>query len=550
MLKYITESSGGKVVLIALLLSLSILLVGCGNKPGENNDTTSGDSIGDEIGNDPADEPEYKPDDKPVENPGNEPGDETGDESGNKPEDTPGNDPEDKPGEEPDGDQTGKPIASGYISVSTTNTYCYVDKYSFTASETGTYSFTIPAGLGFISSGALKPEVDFQLSSGGGVAKIALEKGTVLDFAVGAATRGNWTIKWEAVSGKVEKPKEPDYDIVIEANHTEGYTFTYTATKTGSLTVTVTDLAYDYIGDGRYVMASSDALELGFPRMYSLFINGVNYKYYTATVDVKAGEEVTIKLYCNYGYATKANIQTTLASGGSSSGSSYPADKSYNIALDANDADGYSFNYTATQSGTLTVTVTSLQYDYIGQGGYTTAGADTLTYGFTKMYALEVNGVNVGSYTSTFTVKAGDVISIKLFSHYGYATKATVVVGYSTSSGSGNGNNNAALGSETNPIRLGSFPESITFKSDAESFTYYVITAQKTGKITITWPTADSWYLITELNADGTNTSNSTSGYNTQSFSFDVVAGKKYALSIGTWSTTGEVTVTMTLSEG
>ena len=548
--KYIAKSSGGIVALIALLLSLSLLFVGCGDKSGENQDDLQGDNAGDEIGNEPSDTPDDGTENEPGNETGDEPYDKPVDIPGSNPEDNPGNEPEDKPDDNTDDDQTGKPVASGTISVSTTNTYCYIDKYSFTASETGTYSFTIPAGLGFISSTALKPEVDFQLSPNGGVAKISLEKGDVMNFAVGAATRGNWTIKWEAVSGKVEKPQEPDYDVIIEANDKDGYTFTYTATKMGSLTVTVTDLAYDYIGDGRYVVATADALELGFPRMYSLVINGVNFKHYTATVDVKAGEKVTIQLYCNYGYATKANIQTTLASGGGSTGSSYPGDKTYNVALDANDADGYSFNYTVTQSGTLTVTVASLQYDYLGQGSYTTADADTFTYGFTKMYALEINGTNVGSYTSTLTVKTGDVISIRLYSHHGYATHATIVVGYSGSGNNGQGNTGAALGSETNPICLGSFPESITFKSDAESFTYYVIIAQKTGKITITWPTADSWYMITELKADGTNTSNGTSGYNTESFSFDVVEGKKYALSIGTWSASGEVTVTMKLSEG
>ena len=55
-------------------------------------------------------------------------------------------------------------LADNQIAVITTDNNCYVDLYSFVAPEAGTYTFILPAGLGFQSAEAQKrnkaPEVD------------------------------------------------------------------------------------------------------------------------------------------------------------------------------------------------------------------------------------------------------------------------------------------------------------------------------------------------------------------------------------------------------
>ncbi|MBO5305087.1 MAG: hypothetical protein J6A99_05385, partial [Clostridia bacterium] len=91
-------------------------------------------------------------------------------------------------------------------------------------------------------------------------------------------------------------------------------------------------------------------------------------------------------------------------------------------------------------------------------------------------------------------------------------------------------------GTEANPYVVDDMPASITFESDTINKVYYIFTASQTGAITFTWPNADSWYGITELDANGDNTSNSTSGYLTVSFTFDVTEGTKYRVELGTWN--------------
>ena len=104
-------------------------------------------------------------------------------------------------------------------------------------------------------------------------------------------------------------------------------------------------------------------------------------------------------------------------------------------------------------------------------------------------------------------------------------------------------------GTEANPYVVDDMPASITFVSDTINKVYYIFTASQTGAITFTWPNADSWYGITELDANGDNTANTTSGYETSSFSFNVTEGTKYRVELGTWAIAGEVTITVTYGE-
>ncbi len=106
----------------------------------------------------------------------------------------------------------------------------------------------------------------------------------------------------------------------------------------------------------------------------------------------------------------------------------------------------------------------------------------------------------------------------------------------------------AEQGTDSNPFVLEEGTESVTITSDATEKTYYKFTATESGTVTFTWPTADSWVDIYELDEAGNNTANSSSAYLTSTFSFEVEAGKTYRVGLCTWSTKGEVTITVSFT--
>ena len=98
------------------------------------------------------------------------------------------------------------------------------------------------------------------------------------------------------------------------------------------------------------------------------------------------------------------------------------------------------------------------------------------------------------------------------------------------------------------PFVLETLPETITFNSNTTSKVYYIFTAEKSGTFTITWQRADSWSDIYELDADGNNTANNTSKYSTKTISLEVKEGVTYRFSLGTWSVSGETTVSLDIT--
>lgn len=92
------------------------------------------------------------------------------------------------------------PTESGSINVTTTDTYCYIDEYTFVAPYSGEYKFTVPAGLGFYSKSAsdkwADAEVDFQLNPEGGSFNVTLDEGENYVFYVGAMSKKDWTVTY------------------------------------------------------------------------------------------------------------------------------------------------------------------------------------------------------------------------------------------------------------------------------------------------------------------------------------------------------------------
>ena len=148
-----------------------------------------------------------------------------------------------------------EPAPSNEIKVTTTDTYGYNDLYSFTANESGTYTFSIPAGLGFYSKAQYdvygSAEADFMDNANGTTVSVSLAAGTVYEFYVGAMTRGDWLITYEFVAGEVN-PDDPGTDtpgddnpvlsvgpntvVVDDAHANDGVDYTFTAEVDGTYT--------------------------------------------------------------------------------------------------------------------------------------------------------------------------------------------------------------------------------------------------------------------------------------------------------------------------
>ncbi len=92
--------------------------------------------------------------------------------------------------------------------VTTTDNYCFVDEYTFTATVSGTYTFTLPAGLSLYSLTSMNagtaPEVDLYANdNGGATVTFDLAAGASYVFYVGATTKADWEIVWTVVEGEV-----------------------------------------------------------------------------------------------------------------------------------------------------------------------------------------------------------------------------------------------------------------------------------------------------------------------------------------------------------
>lgn len=99
---------------------------------------------------------------------------------------------------------------SGAFEVTTTDTYWFApdDLHSFTAPTSGTYTFTVPAGLGMQSKESREsygmPEVDFyENQEGGATLTVDLAAEETFEFYVGSIEKNTWTITWTCVPGEV-----------------------------------------------------------------------------------------------------------------------------------------------------------------------------------------------------------------------------------------------------------------------------------------------------------------------------------------------------------
>ncbi|MBQ7761612.1 MAG: hypothetical protein IJ400_06110 [Clostridia bacterium] len=142
-----------------------------------------------------------------------------------------------------------------YVVVTDTNTW--VDEYTFTAPEAGTYTFTIPANLGFFVADASAPVTDpfdpYYVAQAVNY-EVDLAQGQTLTFNVGAQAKGIFAIGVAFTAGEVgggDEGEDFDYTTtIVEGNNTLYFSQDEitAGTATRPLTITVAGV-YQFNGD-------------------------------------------------------------------------------------------------------------------------------------------------------------------------------------------------------------------------------------------------------------------------------------------------------------
>ena len=192
---------------------------------------------------------------------------------------------------------------------------------------------------------------------------------------------------------------EGNNNLVIQAGVANSAEYAFTATEAGTLVLTIDSLIYT-ASDGTNPWPG-DLAE--FPLTFT--VNGQNVGTNTTTVEVVAGDVVTVmltqnRMYVNSGWAWEANLNVAYqtAPGGMVLGD--------NVLESASGASGQN-TFTVTQSGTLYITVRSWTMNGVE------SGESLLQYGWSEIL---VNGTAMTAMTKSISVTAGDVVSFEITS--------------------------------------------------------------------------------------------------------------------------------------
>ena len=205
----------------------------------------------------------------------------------------------------------GDDVEGNYIEVTTTDTYGFFDLYSFTAEAAGTYTFTVPAGLGFWSAEAKAsnpyggPEVDFYANESGDDVTVTLAAGETYEFYVGSLIKGDWIITWTVGEAGEDEGEGEEVSLVLVngentvvitaediASEAQGALYTYTATADGQYT-----FKSNYVGariyDANMMMLGNGSAILTAGETYTILVySPMGAGTYTLTVEAPAGEDI------------------------------------------------------------------------------------------------------------------------------------------------------------------------------------------------------------------------------------------------------------------
>ena len=146
------------------------------------------------------------------------------------------------------------------ITVTTTDTYSWVDVVEFTATVSGTYTFTLPAGLGAFDVDDCDawppvggPYVDYYDNAEGDSFSIDLAEGETTRFYVGALTKADWVITWtveEKEIGGGDEPGTEDPEIPVEPADDISGTYSTGGDDTIVIDMAAGTLVYTFVGRG------------------------------------------------------------------------------------------------------------------------------------------------------------------------------------------------------------------------------------------------------------------------------------------------------------
>ena len=158
-------------------------------------------------------------------------------------------------------------ILSGSINVSTTETYSWVDAFTFTAPADGEYTFILPAGLGAVNADKWDAAdfsgvyVDFYDNKIGAKFTVTLTEGQSLRVYVGAQTVADWTVEWTTA----KQNEEPKQNVAVLGENT--ITITNEILNEGGVIYTFTvEVAGHYVfscGDLQIIILASNNDRIG-----------------------------------------------------------------------------------------------------------------------------------------------------------------------------------------------------------------------------------------------------------------------------------------------
>ena len=406
------------------------------------------------------------------------------------------------------------PENSVVVEITGANTYEWSAVGSFTATEDGDYTFTVPAGfcawdkIACDNNFSGNPYVDLY-DEDGGEFTVSIKAGETYEFYVTSTTRGTAVITY-TVS-----------DYTGSDDDGEG--------NDGVATQVVAGTYYGINGFNECTLVIDTDNSV-------VNMNGYEYPYTFA--------DGVMTLYLNGNPMAAFMLGVTLGSDGTPvsfvyNGNTYEV---YSGEIDDGDDEPVESGLVIGEN-----TIVATEEDYANEAiRYTFVVTAEGTYAFSSSNLLAVvydeHGMQIGRGTVYLTEGVYDVDIVLAYAPG--AGTYTVTINYTAPETDGEGD-----GSESNPYELPEIPTDITFNSDTINKVYYVFTATETGYVYVTLSVEnDSWcdlFLFVDGNADGSDSQSSTKETVVK---FAVVAGNTYRLGLGTWAVSGETTFSITFS--
>lgn len=396
-------------------------------------------------------------------------------------------------------------VGASSFEVTLTETYAWVDLYTFTAAESGSYTFYLPYGVGAWDQKSCddfsgQPYVDFQdmWYEGSGFFTVDIAADDTYSFYISGMSKGPYTIGYDFEAKEVVKDEGEDegeitWPLTIGRNQIEqeDKSYSYYAISEGTLTLNLgaviggsVEVTYSVNGGELRTLAVNSSAELALNAGDKVLVNVVATGYSTLSADWSGYVESTmLGLGENVVVITEAEAEE----GGQS------------IYLLTDGAGIYTF-----ANDSLAVRVFNSEDELIGTGIVELADD---TY-----YRVFVACTIPGTYVINVTV-AGD--------------------GEGGASGKG---------TEDDPYVIEIPAEGLETEGNSTSKLWYLFSTTEAGTLTLTYSNGNSWVEI--WNVDDAQDSNQ--GYNKTSYTFELQANSTYRLGLGVWVEEEGVTATLT----